>query len=275
MLVIDKTEVNKDFKKRKNIQVFRLQGAQYDPMLGRLKAPLSHTIPSKYSTIEGDILKYVISTTETDKGKKEILGKVVFVEGELKVLPHQADLLQFLDNCPWNGNNKNRDTSKKIIFNEYNPEQEKEEEFDAIQRESDLIQEILNLAPQELKNIARGFGLSITQTESGIRTDLINTAKNDPDRFEKEMNSPELKVKSLIRNAEDLGLIGLRGRVWTWNNSSNGGFIISAAKGTQPLDEFVTYLSSSREEAVEVRKVLEEQVYGNKSKSKKPQKGQE
>jgi hypothetical protein len=275
MLVIDKNEVSKDFKKRKNAQVFRLHGARYDPELGRLSSPLSHIIPSKYSTREGDILKYVISTTETDKGKKEILGKVVFVEGELKVLPHQADLLQFLDNCPWNGSNSDRDTSKRIIFNEYNPEQEKEDEFDAIQRESDLIQEILNLEPQELKSIARGFGIHIKQPESGIRTDLINTAKINPDRFEKEMSSPELKVKSLIRNAEDLGLICLRGRVWSWNNSSDGGFIISAAKGTNPLDEFVAYLASSNEEAIEVRKILEEKVYGNKSKSKKPQKGQE
>ena len=245
-------------KENNGAKIYKLTANKgYDHDLKRDRVALFAGIPSSYMNKGGDLVSYVTGKKITREGnEKDIHGKIVFRRGTLKVEGHEVDLLEFLDNAPWNKSNEKRDKRKKILFLEYNAADLKEAEYDYVTHEHDLVQTILELKGGDLSDIGRGFGVNVDQDDRLIQIDLINIAKENSVQFEEFMDSNEIKVKALISKSKSLKLIKRHRNLWQWTSKSGGNFntICSVPAGKDPEDYLADFLMSP--DGSDVRKEL-------------------
>lgn len=256
-----KIEKNPNKGKNKGNKVYKLTSNKgYDFDLGKDRVGIFCGIPSKYMNKDGDIVSLVVSKKTTKEGnEKEILGKIVFRNGELKVEKHEADLMNFLDDSPWNKSNKNRDPRKKILFYEYIEEEEKAVEYENITQTVDLMRKILELNGDDLRNIARGFGVNTNQDDKYIQTDLIKISETNP-TFEEYMDSNEIKIKTLISKSVELGLIKRHKKIWMWHTDGSGigSTICSVPTGKDPTEYLINFLMAP--DGADVREDLHKSI---------------
>lgn len=197
----------------------------YDEDLKRDRVSISATIPSSYMNDNGDLVSWVVSKKVTTAGiEKKILGQITFQHGILNVGSHQKDLMEFLDTCPWNKVNKPKYPKRVTLFSEYDPEAEKEADYESVTQTVDVYRTILALSGSTLKDIARGFGVKTDQHDKYIHIDLINIAEENPVSFDSYMNGNEIKIKILISQATEFQLIERQKNIWQWRSKSTGNY---------------------------------------------------
>ena len=230
----------------------------YDEVLDRDRVGIFSLIPSSYMNEDGDLVSWVVSRKVTTTGtEKKILGQIVFRNGMLIVRKEEKDLMEFLDSAPWNRANKKKYPTRTTLFEEHDPEAEKESDYESVTQTVDVYTSILSLEGSALKNVARGFGVKIDQDERYIQIDLINKAENDPVRFDKYMNSNEIKIKVLISKATELKLIERANNIWQWRSKSTGNYntiCVMPKSVRDPIDFLADHLISP--EGAEVREQL-------------------
>lgn len=184
---------------------------------------------------------------QSDNAIKE---SVIFREGRIFVPKNKPNLKKFLDNHPFNVENgghvfrlvdKKRDAEKELV-----------KEF----KVSEAIGMVRDKDINELLPIAIYFKVNIDAPTSEIRYNLLNIAKKKPQDFIEAFDSPQVQARSIIQQAKDYQIIGVKDDRCFWFDSKS--MIVSVPAGQNPMDVMVRYCLT--EKGAPVLAELEQQL---------------
>ena len=183
---------------------------------------------------------------QSDNAIKEsvILGRVGFSS------PKQTNLKAFLDEHPFNVENGGH--IFKLVDKKRDAEVELMKEFKA----SEAVGMVRDKDINELLPIALYFKVNINTPTSEIRYNLLNIAKKKPQEFIESFDSPQVQARSVIQQAKDYQIIGLKEDRCFWFDSKT--MIVSVPAGQNPMDVMVRYCLT--EEGASVLAELEQQL---------------
>lgn len=168
---------------------------------------------------------------------------------------------EFAKICRHNIGNPKRKTGSKFEFYEYDPKKQQEAALALEMLEIEMAIEASKVEPLPMRKHALYLGinpfdeLGIPKTDDGIRREYIISAKRNPQRFKKTLNSKEVEIAYLIRKAITDSLIDLGGHSGqvTW---SAGGRITNIPVGRN-TQEYLIELAMNTTSA-EGRQFLEQ-----------------
>jgi len=128
-----------------------------------------------------------------------ILGRIVMIDGVLKVPSTNMVLQEFLDKHPHNG----------VLFEEFDPEAKAEKEFSQEELNYKAMKCIFDANVTTLNSLGLALfgGKSKKLTTSELKRDLIIEAKKDPKTVIDLANDSDLSLLALASDALDAGLL--------------------------------------------------------------------
>lgn len=161
--------------------------------------------------------------------------------------------LEFLTICNHNIGNPRRKTGSRFEFYEYNPAKQQEEALKKEMLEIEMAIQASKVEVEAMRKHANYLGIQafdefgIPKTDEGIRKEYIISAKRNPVRFKKTLNSKEVEVSYLIRRAIAENLIDLGGHSGnvTWGA---GGYIARIPTGRNTHEYLVELALNSTSE---------------------------
>lgn len=184
---------------------------------------------------------------QSDNAIKE---SVIFREGHLFVPKNKPNLKEFLDKHPFNVDNGGH--IFKLVDKKRDAEVELMKEFKA----SEAVSMVRDKDINELLPIALYFKVNINTPTSEIRYNLLNIAKKKPQEFIESFDSPQVQARSVIQQAKDYQIIGLKEDRCFWFDSKT--MIVSVPAGQNPMDVMVRYCLT--EKGASVLAELEQQL---------------
>jgi len=184
---------------------------------------------------------------QSDNAIKE---SVIFREGRLFVPQNKPNLKYFLDNHPFNVGNGGH--IFKLVDKKRDAEAELAKEFKA----SEAVVMVRDKDINDLLPIALYFKVNINTPTSEIRYNLLNIAKKKPQEFIEAFDSPQVQARSVIQQAKDYQIIGLKDDRCFWFDSKT--MIVSVPAGQNPMDVMVRYCLT--EKGASVLAELEQQL---------------
>jgi hypothetical protein len=170
------------------------------------------------------------------------------------------EIHSYLSLCNHNASNKDRDTTKEVIFELVDEEAKAEKESTTRNKKRDALNIAADLTPEDVKDYTAALGKSEDRPIKVLRNELEALADRDPEEFLSLINNKQAVMKATINRALAKGaiLFSEEQSMYKW---ANGEAILTVARGTEAIDEFVSFCVSSAKG---------EKVYQNlQSKSKK------
>jgi hypothetical protein len=170
------------------------------------------------------------------------------------------EIHSYLSLCNHNASNKDRDTTKEVIFELVDEEAKAEKESTTRNKKRDALNIAADLTPEDVKDYTAALGKSEDRPIKVLRNELEALADRDPEEFLGLINNKQAVMKATINRALAKGaiLFSEEQSMYKW---ANGEAILTVARGTEAIDEFVSFCVSSAKG---------EKVYQNlQSKSKK------
>lgn len=169
-------------------------------------------------------------------------------EGKIVRLPESDTLgIEFLRNSEHFVKSKSHKTGSRFEFFEWDPAEQERAALAKEELENEVVALAMTAPYKSVKKHAAYLGINfndeygIPRTEQGIRTLYARAAKKDPAQFKKDMDSKEVEVAYLIREAMINSKIDLQrqqGKAF-W---ANGGLICPIPQGRKPI-EYLTELA--------------------------------
>ena len=225
------------------------------------------------STQSMRIIRYVkgemsIFADEQSIGEHIKAERIEFTQknnGLLVVPKMNKQMLQFLSMTDYNGSKEGRDTTKKAIFRYvdenkiFNKHLESELTLDKAKSKA------INCSFDELIEIAMGLEPAINiegKEEEAIRWNVLARAKADPQYFLETIHNPDTNKKSMLRKAEQAGIIkvGVGGMAW-----ANGQMFLIIPPGQNPYSFFVGQKSAEMQAVYETILSLYQAKIGKKT----------
>ncbi len=125
--------------------------------------------------------------------------------------------IEFLTLTNSNIGNPKRKTGSRYEFYEYNPAKQQQEALDKEMMEIEMAIQASKEPVESMRKHANFLGIQafdefgIPKTDEGLRREYIISAKRNPVRFKKSINSKEVEVSYLIKKAISENLIDLGG----------------------------------------------------------------
>lgn len=176
-------------------------------------------------------------------------------------------MIEFMELCRHNIQNPNRTSTSKTEFFKYDPDAIAKERL-----ENELLEVKMLVAAQQqsfekMKKHAFYLGIplmdtvtSLPKSEEALRIDYLLYAKRDPKTFKESLDSKEVDIQFLVRNAIVDGKIDISrndGRIY-WGK--NGGVICNIPKTEKPIP-YLTHLAlTNSKEGKEFKSELEKIV---------------
>lgn len=197
-------------------------------------------------------VRYCVNETSVFVDEQSEFSKrepVVFRNGELFVEHSYPALIKLLEIHP--DNTKNGGNIFHLVQNEKTAEKVVEEEF-AI---SDAIIAIREKEISDLYPVAMEFGVNLEQSNKEIKRDLIVIAKSQPHAFLRSLNSSATKLRAIVRQADEFGILRLDQTGAYWGDSN--GLIVNNVLGKDIIETFSAFLTTEKGEPV-LDKIKEE-----------------
>ena len=184
---------------------------------------------------------------QSENAKKEA---VIFRNGSLVVPKEKPNLRKFLEHHPQNMENGGK--TFRIVNETKKAEDELQKEFSQV----DAVAAVRDKDIQDLLPVAIYYGLNIDRSTSDIRFDLLKIAKKKPSEFLSAFDSPQVRARSIVRQAADYQIIDLRNDGAYWFDSN--GLIVSVPVGQKALDVMTRFCLT--EKGASVLSSLEERL---------------
>jgi hypothetical protein len=186
-----------------------------------------------------------------------------FERGILRVPDHDQYALEFLKHHHGNIDNPNRVVGANFEFEEYNPAKIQALALEREMKELDMVMEAQKQPVEKMKKHAHYLGiqandeLGVKKSDEGIRREYMLAAKRNPALFEKSLNSPEVEIAYLVRQAIidskiDVGG-GIGGNI-IW--AGNGGFITKLPIGRKAHEYLVEFAMTNSQEGKSFKEQL-------------------
>ena len=171
-----------------------------------------------------------------------IKSPVVFQGGKLFVENSKPNLIDFLDNHPQNESNggstfRRVDTVKKVQV-------ELSSEFLVV----DAVGLLRSKPLDDLLAVAVSRNIDVDRPVEEVKHDLLVYAKRSPQEFIEAFDSPAVRAKATVKQADSYQIIKVSPDAIKWFDTNK--MIISIPAGKDPVDTFVRYLLTETGSAV-------------------------
>jgi len=197
----------------------------------------------RYAENESSIFK-------EEQGEFTIRKPIKFKMSELFVSSEYPALIKLLD--MHYGNQKNGGSLFYRVDKVEESKKEVENDFAA----ADAIQMIRQKSLDELMPVVLHLGINTNQTTFEIKKDLLQFAKKDPNGFMKRFDSPLVKLKAIVQNAADFGILDIKEDGIYWFDSQK--LILTNPEGKDARETMAVYLTTER--GVSVLEELQRQL---------------
>lgn len=167
---------------------------------------------------------------------------VIFNEGRIFVPKDKPNLRMFLEAHPLNMANGGQ------LFKEVNKKVEAEQELKKEFLQNEAIMMVREKSIEELLPVAIYFNVSIDQPTSEIRFNLLRIAKKKPSEFMEAFDSPQVQVRSTVKQAADYQILNVKKDGVYWFDSN--GLVVSVPVGQDPLDVMVRFCLTEKGSSV-------------------------
>lgn len=167
---------------------------------------------------------------------------ITFREGRIFVPKDKPNLRLFLEAHPLNMANGGQ------LFKEVNKKVEAEQELKKEFLQNEAIMMVREKSIEELLPVAIYFNVNIDQPTSEIRFNLLRIAKKKPSEFIEAFDSPQVQVRSTVKQAADYQILNVKKDGVYWFDSN--GLIISVPVGQDPLDVMVRFCLTEKGSSV-------------------------
>lgn len=182
------------------------------------------------------------SVKEAPKKRSEIL----FYDGWKTVDETEVLLLQYLRAVNFNQGNKHRMPNTNVIFKEFKPHEDKQVLIDKEEIEIKARASVINMPFEEMKQLAKAMGLSTDREVAEIKHDLLVRAKQNPEKYLKQLGSKNMKQRWAIIEAIDTNILShnKQNATISW---VGGGVIFQGAIGTDIIEDFAEYTQNTED----------------------------
>ena len=167
---------------------------------------------------------------------------ITFREGRIFVPKDKPNLRLFLEAHPLNMANGGQ------LFKEVNKKVEAEQELKREFLQNEAIMMVREKSIEELLPVAIYFNVNIDQPTSEIRFNLLQIAKKKPSEFIEAFDSPQVQVRSTVKQAADYQILNVKKDGVYWFDSN--GLIVSVPVGQDPLDVMVRFCLTEKGSSV-------------------------
>jgi hypothetical protein len=167
---------------------------------------------------------------------------ITFREGRIFVPKDKPNLRLFLEAHPLNMANGGQ------LFKEVNKKVEAEQELKKEFLQNEAIMMVREKTIEELLPVAIYFNVNIDQPTSEIRFNLLQIAKKKPSEFIEACDSPQVQVRSTVKQAADYQILNVKKDGVYWFDSN--GLIVSVPVGQDPLDVMVRFCLTEKGSSV-------------------------
>ena len=167
---------------------------------------------------------------------------ITFREGRIFVPKDKPNLRLFLEAHPLNMANGGQ------LFKEVNKKVEAEQELKKEFLQNEAIMMVREKSIEELLPVAIYFNVNIDQPTSEIRFNLLRIAKKKPSEFIEAFDSPQVQVRSTVKQAADYQILNVKKDGVYWFDSN--GLIVSVPVGQDPLDVMVRFCLTEKGSSV-------------------------
>lgn len=154
------------------------------------------------------------------------------------------EIHSYLSLCNYNASNADRDTNKEIIFELVDEEAKANEESSKRNMKRDALNIAADLSNDDVKNYTAALGKADDRPIKVLRNELEALADRDPKEFLELINNKQAIIKATINRAISKGVVLFieEQSMYKW---ANGEAILTVARGTEAIDEFVSFCVSS------------------------------
>jgi hypothetical protein len=167
---------------------------------------------------------------------------ITFREGRIFVPKDKPNLRLFLEAHPLNMANGGQ------LFKEVNKKVEAEQELKKEFLQNEAIMMVREKTIEELLPVAIYFNVNIDQPTSEIRFNLLQIAKKKPSECIEAFDSPQVQVRSTVKQAADYQILNVKKDGVYWFDSN--GLIVSVPVGQDPLDVMVRFCLTEKGSSV-------------------------
>lgn len=167
---------------------------------------------------------------------------ITFREGRIFVPKDKPNLRLFLEAHPLNMANGGQ------LFKEVNKKVEAEQELKKEFLQNEAIMMVREKSIEELLPVAIYFNVNIDQPTSEIRFNLLQIAKKKPSEFIEAFDSPQVQVRSTVKQAADYQILNVKKDGVYWFDSN--GLIVSVPVGQDPVDVMVRFCLTEKGSSV-------------------------
>lgn len=175
---------------------------------------------------------------------------VIFRDGRIFVPKTQPNLRIFLERHPFN--EANGGSVFRLVDKRRDAEKQLEKEFLL----NDAIAMVRDKDINDLLPVAMFFNVNINASVSDIRFNLLRIAKTKTREFIESFDSPQVRTRSIIRQAADYQIIKLNDDAVKWFDANT--MIVSVPVGQDPLDVMARFCLT--EKGSSVLSTLEERL---------------
>ena len=228
------------------------------------KEPLTYTLPSRhsqrYSLVWFDPeqgyereLRYATNQKSIFVDEQEgqvTLKHIIFEKGHLFVPKEKRNLQEFLDHHPHKG----------LIFQEFVPEKQAENEVDRIELEVDALNIARNLDIDQAEAVLRvEFGSKVIKlTSKEIKRDLLRFVKRNPALFMDLVNDENVMLRNFAIKAVEAKVIKLDADQRTFKWGSNGRKLMTVPFDENPYSAMAAWFKT--DEGLEVYKSIDKKL---------------
>lgn len=173
-----------------------------------------------------------------------------FDNGILRVPEYDTLAIEFIENCHLYIESPNKRSGSYFEFFEYNPQKMEEARIKREELEIEMAIAAKQMDLQKAKRLASFLGISMYDNDglpigdTGVRSALMRYAKNNPETFQKHLDSKEVDISYMVKQAILDSLIDIADGSISW---SAGGFITRHGN-KKALDVLMELATSPTEE---------------------------
>jgi len=244
--------------KRGETALFRILGIKEDPVnKGRKIVKSAQNVPANDTifdpTSKEERTVNMGFVTSIGPGNSPIYGEIWFDQQTMGHIILSGDrmrdreLFTYLMLCNYNASNKNRDSSRKAIFEKVDEGAMAESRNKAREARKEAMDMASEMTPAELREFVAGLNKDESQPEQVLRDIVGEVAEKDPELFMSMNSSEDRKIRAEVKYALQSKLISFdkSSRKFKW--VATGDEIVTIPRRTgnnNHLDGFVSFVKN-------------------------------
>ena len=261
--------------KCRQVNVIRLtkKFRYFDEYAKRWKYPATKSMQSSYSFFDtkglvnkdgGTVELRWSDTPPVRRNDEDVFNilSIFFSDGKAIYVKNPEEFLWFYLNPQREGSPHN--TGQEVVFYIEDRQREAELKADSSELKTEALSMIYGknkLSEKRLRDIAKGFniaGINEMETFKEVQAALEPYATSNPQKFIDGTDSEDMRMKIVIRNAQDAKILGVKSGAWIFNNGGTEQKLVYMVGNEDPISRLLHFFK--HQDKANVYSILENLV---------------